>query len=163
MSPSSAQFTGSYAKNERVDKMNCPKCESINVVLNGCFYGCAECGEVWEKAKSAVIKDSGNRREFETGAVRDIGFGKGRMDLLPMCALIRVAQHMEKGAVKYGERNFEKGLPIHSFMDSALRHIAYYMDGATDEDHLCAATWNLLCAMYTEEKKPEMQDIPSRM
>lgn len=29
------------------------------------------------------ILDSGNRREFETGAVRDMAEGKGRMDLLP--------------------------------------------------------------------------------
>ena len=31
-----------------------------------------------------VIKDSGNRREFETGAVRDIQEGKGRCDVLPL-------------------------------------------------------------------------------
>lgn len=29
------------------------------------------------------ILDSGNRREFETGAVRDMAEGKGRLDLLP--------------------------------------------------------------------------------
>lgn len=31
-----------------------------------------------------MIKDSGNRREFESGAVRDIAEGKGRCDLLPL-------------------------------------------------------------------------------
>ena len=31
-----------------------------------------------------MIKDSGNRREFSTGAVRDIQDGKGRCDLLPI-------------------------------------------------------------------------------
>lgn len=30
------------------------------------------------------IKDSGNRREFSSGAVRDINEGKGRCDLLPL-------------------------------------------------------------------------------
>ena len=30
------------------------------------------------------IKDSGARREFESGAVRDIQEGKGRCDLLPL-------------------------------------------------------------------------------
>ena len=30
------------------------------------------------------IKDSGERREFDTGAVRDIHEGKGRCDLLPL-------------------------------------------------------------------------------
>lgn len=36
----------------------------------------------------AELKDSGNRREFETGAVRDMQEGKGRMDLVPwgVCA-----------------------------------------------------------------------------
>lgn len=31
-----------------------------------------------------TIKDSGTRREFETGAVRDIQEGKGRCDLMPL-------------------------------------------------------------------------------
>lgn len=31
-----------------------------------------------------AVLDSGNRREFETGAVRDIHEGKGRCDLLPL-------------------------------------------------------------------------------
>ena len=101
--------------------------------------------------------------EYETGAVREEKDGKGRMDLLPMCALIRLSKHYEKGSVDHGERNWEKGLPMHSFIDSALRHIAKYMDGQTDEDHLCAAAWNILGAMWTEEKRPDMQDIPSRL
>lgn len=33
------------------------------------------------------IKDSGERREFDTGAVRDIHEGKGRCDLLPLDVL----------------------------------------------------------------------------
>ena len=32
----------------------------------------------------ATLKDSGERREFGSGAVRDISIGKGRMDLLPL-------------------------------------------------------------------------------
>lgn len=32
----------------------------------------------------AELKDSGNRKEFSTGAVRDIHEGKGRCDLLPL-------------------------------------------------------------------------------
>lgn len=99
---------------------------------------------------------------YETGAVRDTG-GKGRMDLLPMCALLRISRHMENANTHYPERNWEKGLPMHSMIDSALRHLAKYMDGQMDEDHLCAAATNLLMALWTEEKRPEMQDIPSRV
>ena len=55
------------------------------------------------------LQDSGERREFETGAVRDMAEGKGRCDLLPACALLRLSKHYEKGAKKYDERNWEKG------------------------------------------------------
>ena len=110
-----------------------------------------------------------NMKDYQTGAVRDTG-GKGRMDLLPMCALIRISKHMEDaikpdpetGKPHYPERNWEKGLPAHTMLDSALRHLAKYMAGMTDEDHLCAAATNLLMAMWTEENKPSMQDIPTR-
>ena len=109
-----------------------------------------------------MIQDSGTRREFESGAVRDMAEGKGRCDLLPMCALLRLARHYEQGAKKYADRNWEKGIPVSVMIDSALRHVFKYMDGWTDEDHLCAAAWNILGAMWMEEKQPGMMDIPSR-
>lgn len=110
-----------------------------------------------------TIKDSGERTEFETGAVRDMHSGKGRMDLLPWEALVEVSKHCEEGALKYGERNCEKGIPIHSLIDSAFRHLAKYMMGMDDEPHLRAACWNCLFALYMEIKHPELQDIPTRL
>ena len=98
------------------------------------------------------IKDSGNRHSFPTGAVRDMQEGKGRCDLLPPAAILRLARHFEAGAKKYGERNWEKGIPINSFIDSAMRHILKYMQGLQDEDHLVSAAWNLLCALEMEER-----------
>ena len=108
-----------------------------------------------------MIKDSGERTQFSTGAVRDMHSGKGRMDLLPWEALIEVSKHCEEGALKYGERNCEKGIPIHSLIDSAFRHLGEYTIGMTDEPHLRAAAWNILFALYMEIKHPEMQDIPA--
>ena len=32
----------------------------------------------------SIIKDSGDRTEFSTGAVRDMREGKGRCDLMPL-------------------------------------------------------------------------------
>lgn len=106
-------------------------------------------------------KTTDTMTNYETGAVRDTG-GKGRMDLLPMCSLLRISRHIENSLTHYPERNWEKGMPMHSMIDSALRHLVKYMDGMTDEDHLCAAATNLLMALWTEEKMPEMQDIPTR-
>lgn len=109
-----------------------------------------------------MIKDSGERTNFDTGAVRDIHIGKGRYDLLPWDAIHELAQHCEEGALKYGERNCEKGIPIHSLIDSAIRHLSCYLRGMTDEPHLRAAMWNVAMAIYTEKNNPNMQDIPIR-
>lgn len=106
------------------------------------------------------IKDSGERREFKTGAVRDMHDGKGRMDLMPWYAVMEISKHCENGAKKYGEHNVDRGIPLHSFVDSAFRHLAKYVDGWVDEPHLVAAAWNLLWAIQTEVKHPELKDIP---
>ena len=113
--------------------------------------------------KFGMIKDSGERTEFSTGAVRDMHEGKGRFDLLPMCVLMRLARHYEAGSLKYGDRNWEKGIPCHSFADSAMRHFVKYMDGQRDEDHLIAAIWNLCGLAWTEEKRPDLMDILARL
>lgn len=111
---------------------------------------------------NCAIKDSGERREFETGAVRDMSEGKGLMVVMPAAALLRLSRHYEHGAKKYGKFNWQKGIPVSSFMDSALRHIMKYLDGWDDEDHLAAAAFNILGAMEMEAHKPAMQDIPAR-
>lgn len=99
-----------------------------------------------------TVKDSGVRESFPTGSVRDTRAGKGRYDLLPTRALRRVARHFEAGATKYGDRNWEGGMPICRYMDSGLRHAFNYLEGQRDEDHLAAAAWNILAALETEER-----------
>lgn len=149
------------------------------------------------------IQDSGNRREFESGAVRDIAEGKGRCDLLPLdiiseivgdevlynidgfireglkerlyrafhafdneafqsdeSAILEVAIHYEDGCKKYGERNWEKGIPLHCFIDSAVRHYLKFRRGDTDERHDRAFLWNILGALWTMEHHPELNDLP---
>ena len=105
------------------------------------------------------IKDSGDRTQFDTGAVRDMHSGKGRMDLLPMSALIELSKHCEDGAEKYGEHNVDKGIPQHSLCDSAMRHLVKYMRGDWDEDHLRAAAWNIMWALDQTVTHPELNDL----
>lgn len=109
-----------------------------------------------------MIKDSGNRREFETGAKRDMQEGKGDMVSLPNMAILRLSKHYESGAKKYGRWNYTKGIPLSSFMDSSLRHIFKYLAGWDDEDHLSAAAFNILGAMEMEANHKELLDIPTR-
>lgn len=155
-----------------------------------------------------MIEDSGNRRQFESGAVRDIVQGKGRCDLMPLDvvgllledavilnvhdfvanggtkvaplmdalkviaeteytgnlqAMIHdVSHHYEEGALKYGERNWEKGIPLHSFIDSGVRHWLTHTDkdSESQENHLRACVWNLLGALWTVLHRPELNDLP---
>lgn len=150
----------------------------------------------------AELKDSGARKEFETGAVRDISEGKGRTDLLPLyevgglldapelvcieafkrtkdpddlaralsifikktytdiyTAMIEVSKHYEDGARKYSENNWKRGMPLHCFIDSGVRHFLEHSRGDTDEPHARAFMWNLLGAMWTINNLPEMDDI----
>ena len=108
-----------------------------------------------------MIKDSGARTEFSTGAVRDMKRGVGRMDLLPWYGIMEVSKHCEEGAEKYGEHNVDKGIPLHSLCDSAARHLAKFIAGETDEDHLRAAAWNLLWALNQRKTHPELDDLYS--
>jgi len=109
-----------------------------------------------------LVVDSGAREEFPTGSVRDVHEGKGRFDLLPPHAITRLAQHFENGAVKYGDRNWEKGQPLSRFLDSALRHVFKYLGGSRGEDHLAAAAWNILACIETEYRI-EQGSLPSEL
>lgn len=163
------------------------------------------------------IKDSGDRRQFDSGAVRDISVGKGRCDLMPLDIIsqyyfqmddkdgkfygavldlinlyiregctycifealqlfkrcfssleiqetesmwLEVSKHFEQGAMKYEERNWEKGIPAHSFVDSAVRHFLKFIAGMKDEPHDRAFVWNLLCLLWTVKNRPEYNDLP---
>lgn len=107
------------------------------------------------KSKTFSTKDSGERRDFDTGARRDVAKGKGRYDLLPKQAIHRLAQLFERGAEKYGENNWQKGIPLSVFIDSGIRHSFQAGNGEQDEDHLIAAAWNFLCAAATHQQIQE--------
>ena len=145
-----------------------------------------------------TIKDSGDRTQFESGAVRDMREGKGRCDLMPLevvaellnspncdrdpviydiarfkqgggtswlvqaiwdftisaynnyrtTMILEVAKHFEDGAKKYGENNWQKGIPVHCYIDSAIRHYLKWLRGDTDEPHDRAFVWNLMCCIW---------------
>ena len=155
-----------------------------------------------------MIKDSGNRREYESGAVRDIQEGKGRCDLMPLdvvaeyltvggdknpvlmsiyqfqetgdterlfdildifndqnwendeTMLLEVSKHFEEGALKYGENNWEKGIPESSYIDSAVRHYLKWLRMDDDEQHDRAFVWNIMCLIWTHEHITDKQGLP---
>jgi len=104
-----------------------------------------------EYEKEFDTKDSGERRDFGTGAVRDKAENKGRYDLLPAKAMDRLARLYERGAKKYDDHNWRKGIPESSFFDSALRHLFQALEGHDDEDHLAAVAFNVFGIMELQE------------
>lgn len=176
------------------------------------------CGACWNREMpprdhmTPRILDSGERRQFKTGAVRDIQEGKGRCDLMPLRVLARiwrtfdtavehigvdkakvfdhiadfqdtgdtqhlelaihhfvgyldyptafleVAKHFEEGAKKYGENNWQKGLPVHCYIDSAVRHYLKWLRGDKDEPHDRAFVWNLLCCIWECDFSPRAKE-----
>lgn len=106
-------------------------------------------------------------RQHATGSVRDTRRGKGRFDLLPPTALRRLARHYEEGAEKYGDRNYEKGMPLSWFLDSAGRHWCQLLNGENDEDHAAAVAWNMMAFMHSQHLielgliPPDIDDLPN--
>jgi hypothetical protein len=96
-----------------------------------------------------MLKDSGQRQEFATGAVRDSEANKGMPSLLPMRALIELSKLFEEGCKKYGANNWAKGIPADRYIDSLMRHLAKFMTGQTDEPHLVQMCWNAMCLLDT--------------
>ena len=154
-------------------------------------------------AEPKKILDSGERRQFESGAVRDIQEGKGRCDLMPLDVVggilnnptliyinrftntgdftwlkdamtssgifhdmhtmfLELSKHFEEGAKKYGENNWQKGIPTHCYIDSAVRHYLKYLRGDKDEPHDRAFIWNLVCCIWTCVHKPELNDYKKK-
>ncbi len=105
------------------------------------------------------LEDSGERQQFDTGAVRDPAEGKGRYDLITPHGLRRLALHYEAGAKKYDDRNWERGIPASRCFSSAVRHLYRWLNGERKEDHLAAAAWNIFAIMHFQEEKPEMIDV----
>lgn len=101
-------------------------------------------------ASDFVTLDSGEREDFSTGARRDTSDGKPRYDLISPKQERRQAELMARGAEKYGERNWELGMPLSRYYESARRHLAYYIEGDRLEDHLAAVLFNIGAMIHFE-------------
>ena len=62
--------------------------------------------------------------------------------------LLEVSKHFEEGALKYGDNNWQKGIPPECYMDSAIRHYLKHLRGDKDEDHARAFVWNIMCCIW---------------
>lgn len=149
-----------------------------------------------------MITDSGNRTEFNSGAVRDMQEDKGWFCVMPLDVvselmggdyiltqiaqfvetreevylynilenyahigfkneldmLLEVSIHFKNGAEKYGVYNWQKGIPINSYIDSMTRHYLKWKYKQNDERHDRAFVWNVLCCLWTLKHKGNINE-----
>lgn len=107
-------------------------------------------------AEKFVVKDSGTRKEFTSGMVRDVTTDKTNYSLVFDGPLLeRWARHLTLGAKKYSNRNWMKAdgdEELERFRESAVRHFIQWYRGDTDEDHAAAVVFNINGAEYVTEK-----------
>lgn len=92
-------------------------------------------------------------REWETGAKRDTNKDKPSVHQLRGYTRQRFGYHLTTGGAKYGSGNFLKGMPIEAYLESLDRHLAAYMEGDREEDHLAAIIFGAQGCMLEEQKQ----------
>lgn len=64
----------------------------------------------------------------------------------------RIANRLKMGEKKYARLNWRNCEDPQTYKESAMRHLMQYMAGEVDEDHLAAATVNLMILMDLENE-----------
>lgn len=106
------------------------------------------------------MADKLDPKEVTSGKGYKKDVGKARFDLIPIKPLIMLANLYAKGAIKYAERNWERGMDFGRLYAAAMRHILYWWGGekydpVDGQHHLIAAIWNLFALVELEETHPE--------
>ena len=112
-----------------------------------------------EMFKEFVIRDSRERKEFESGMVRDSGEKVRYNRCLDGSMFKRWGAHLQKGAEKYpdvapGQPNWMLACgeeELQRFKESALGHMVEWLAGDTSEDHASAIFFNINGAEYVKE------------
>lgn len=100
-------------------------------------------------------------KRFDTGAVRGTDCADVRYDLISPIGLRRIAETYAEGAKKYGDTNWQKGIPTRDLLNHALKHLQMWQEEKiSGEDHLAHAAWNIIAMMHTEERMPNLVSRP---
>ena len=91
--------------------------------------------------------------------------GKLRYDLIPVGPLAELANVYTLGAVKYDDRNWEKGILFSRLYAAMMRHANKYWAGEKNDledgqHHLSSVAWCAFAMMELEKTHPEMDDRP---
>lgn len=87
-----------------------------------------------------------------------------RFSLIPRDWLWALAEHYGKGALKYDDRNWEKGYRWSLSLDAHDRHLSQWLMGEDDDpetgsSHLIAAAWHLITLWWFHRHGRGTDDI----
>lgn len=121
-----------------------------------------------------TTKDSGKSKDYSSGMKRDDDSDKPHFEYLYVKGMpyeeqliTRWAELMQRGALKYGDRNFENASSeeeLDRYKSSALRHMMQWQMDENDEDHAVAVMFNLMCGeMIKSKQKIQTQGLLDRL
>ncbi|MDD3586919.1 MAG: DUF5664 domain-containing protein [Thermoguttaceae bacterium] len=129
---------------------SCFKRKEFSSVVFRYIRNLPDIAEAFTKENDATI--TSDKEQFSTGAMRDKADEKPRPELISPFAIERLAYWLRDGAHKYGDRNWEAGMPTERTVASLLRHIMKYMQGDGEEDNLAAIMCNAMFLLDVDEK-----------
>lgn len=111
-------------------------------------------------AKTVATGKGRRTPDAPTGGIKDDS-GKLRFDLIPPEAMEELARVYTIGAVKYGDRNWEKGLHWGRVFAAMMRHAwAWWrgekLDPEDGQHHLASVAWCALSLMTLEKTHPDL-------
>jgi len=88
-----------------------------------------------------------------------------RFDLVPVGPLTKLAEHYGRGAEKYEDRNWERGIDWSLSYAALMRHVVAWWGGEDcDEDtgstHMAAVAWHAFALMEYATTHPELDNRP---
>jgi len=135
-------------------------------IVDDPIFADGDLDDMWEMARfnMAMVFQENSSVEHAVAAMREIASfiqvkywrdngikpTDSQQVLMPSHAVFRVARVYEKGAQKYAARNWEKGINLARFLDSAQRHWYQVLEGKDDEDHAGQALWNVIGWLQTK-------------
>lgn len=112
--------------------------------------------EAEEDRRAPTQKADGGGLRYNTG--------KNRLELLPPEWDWALGIVMTRGAIKYAERNWERGMSWGTMVGCALRHVAKFATGERYDPesgchHLAHAAWNCLALMSYDLRNVGTNDL----
>lgn len=95
---------------------------------------------------------------FPSGATRSSDAENEAYHLISPAIFESLARVYAEGAKKYGEFNWEQGMPASDLLNHAIRHYRLFLEGDHSEDHLGHMLWNIGAAIHSLKYWPKLNE-----